>query len=298
MLQWHPDLPIAGSPQRAAWRSVVAAVDGRRFVLERISSRAYGRKRRIAETLQRLADDGLSQVVTYLPAADGDFLPLIDHAVWQMAPYVEGLALDRPAYTLDGWRGTAAADFLMSLKAAGNHRADTSPVRCFSIATYTRQLFDTLADVAPPVATRFRPFLEHLEARLFPFHDDLPMGFCHGDFHPLNIVWGNTTIRGVIDWEFCGVKPEIYDLANLLGCLGIEDPAGLAGPLAIRLVERLKLAGIYSDRSWQALPDLLLAIRFAWLGEWLRNDDRPMIRMEADYMAWIARERITFPAGE
>lgn len=40
-------------------------------------------------------------------------------------------------------------------------------------------------------------------------------------------------IKAVIDWEFCGTKPEIYDLANLIGPLSKrpdisigEDPSG------------------------------------------------------------------------
>jgi Ser/Thr protein kinase RdoA (MazF antagonist) len=146
-----------------------------------------------------------------------------------------------------------------------------------------------------PERTAWRSVVETEDGRLFvlekipffPVHDRLPTGFCHGDFHPLNIIWGNTEIRAVIDWEFCGTKPETYDLANLLGCLGMEDPQSLDGPFAGQLIQRLRKAGIFSDTSWQALPDLMLAIRFAWLSEWLRKNDRPMIRLEADYMALL-----------
>lgn len=135
--------------------------------------------------------------------------------------------------------------------------------------------------------------MDHLEAHLFPLHDQLPMGFCHGDFHPLNIIWGKSDIRAVIDWEFCGIKPEIYDLANLLGCLGMEDPRSLTGPFAGRLLHWLKQARCFKDASWRALPDLILAIRFAWLSEWLRKKDRPMIRLEADYLALLLKHRAT-----
>ena len=86
-------------------------------------------------------------------------------------------------------------------------------------------------------------------------------------------------------------QQEIYDLANLLGCLGIEDPQSLAGPWVQRLVQRLKRSRIYSDESWEALPDLMLAIRFAWLSEWLRKKDRSMIRMEADFMSLLLDHR-------
>lgn len=295
LVAFRPDLPLAGSPERSAWRSVVAAADGSRFVLERIASTAYDRKRRIAKTLQRLSGAGIEQVATPLPALDGDPLPLVDHALWQMTPYVEGLALVRPAYTLDAWRGAAAADFLIHLQAVSGPHVDAHPH--FSIQTYIHQLFGTLSTANPRVAKQFRPFGDYLERHLFPVHDGLPAGFCHGDFHPLNIIWGAKTIRAVIDWEFCGSKPEIYDLANLLGCLGIEDPRSLEGPFAARLTERLGQAGIYAQRSWQALPAMVLAIRFAWLSEWLRKNDAEMIRMEADYMTWLAGGRFIFPAN-
>ncbi len=69
------------------------------------------------------------------------------------------------------------------------------------------------------------------EFRLSFFTGENSISFCHGDLHPLNVIWGEKSIRAVIDWEFSGIKPEIYDLANMLGCLGMEDPANLFRPL-------------------------------------------------------------------
>ncbi len=285
------DLALAGSPERSAWRSVVAADDGRLYVLEKIPSPVYQRKRRIAASLQRLVAHGLRQVVAYLPDIDGEAIVLIHegtwHGLWQLSPFVAGVDLNRTTYGLDGWRGEAAAQFLMDLnRMPTDHHAETDGTP-FSIVAYCRNLFARLVDRHPTIAATFRPFMNHLEAHSFPVHDRLPMDFCHGDYHPLNIIWGEKSIRAVIDWEFCGIKPEIYDLANLLGCLGMEDPRNLTGPFAERLIHCLRKAGIFSDASWQALPDLILAIRFAWLSEWLRKDDRPMIGLEADYMALL-----------
>jgi len=276
---------------------VVAAADKRLFVLEKIPSRAFGRKRRIAATLQWWVDKGLPQVVGYLPDADGETISLISqghwHGLWQLCPYVEGVPLERPDYAMDGWRGDATATFLICLhdiRARHPLAEDTPP---FSIAAYSRDLFATLTDRHPEIAAQYRPFMDHLEKHFFPVHDRLSTGFCHGDFHPLNIIWGEKRIRAVIDWEFCGTKPETYDLANLLGCLGMEDPQSLTGPFAGGLIQRLKKANIFSDTSWETLPDLMLSLRFAWLSEWLRKSDRPMIRLEADYMALLLRHRAT-----
>ena len=286
-VRFRADLSLAGSPERTDWRSVVETGDGRLFVLEKIPSKRYGGKRRIAGILQQLSDRGVQQVVAYLPDAGGEFIHLINHGLWQLCPYVGGVVLDRPAYTHDGWRGDAVADFLIRFIVTGRHAPMALETSSFSIAAYTLDLFSTLSGREPEIADRYRPFMAHLKDRLFPIAEGLPTGFCHGDVHPINMIWGTQSIRAVIDWEFCGIKPEIYDLANLLGCLGMEDPPSLRGPFVHRLVSRIKSAGIFSDESWNALPDLMLAIRFAWLSEWLRKDDWPMIQMEADYMALL-----------
>lgn len=291
VVRLRPDLPLAGSPERTAWRSVVETAGRQLFVLERIPSKIYGRKRRIAGTLQQLSDAGLGQVAAYLPDAGGEFIPLIGHGLWQLCPYVGGVVLDRPAYVMDGWRGDATAEFLIRLHAICSENSAAFETPPFSIIAYNRDLFAALSQRQPKVADHYRPFMDHLEKQLGPVHDRLRTCFCHGDTHPINIIWGNRSIRAVIDWEFCGTKPEIYDLANLLGCLGVENPQSLDGPFVHEVIRRMKQSGVFSGRSWAALPDMMLAIRFAWLSEWLRKDDLPMIRLEADYMALLLEHR-------
>ncbi len=287
VVRWRNDLSVSGSPERTSWRCVAETGDGRLYVVEKIASRVYGRKRRIVHTLQQLAEQGLPGMVTYLPDRDGETIPLIDHGLWQLSPFVAGVDLDRPVYTRDAWRGEAAATFLVRLHDIGTRCHWQPPWPPFFIPDYIRNLSTTLASRDPDTARCFAPFRKHLDAHLFPIIPDLPVQLCHGDFHPLNIIWGHQAIRAVIDWEFCGVKPELYDLANLLGCLGMEDPRSLSGPFAGRLVDMLKSAGRFADASWRALPDMMLAIRFAWLSEWMRKNDRTMVQMEADYMALL-----------
>jgi len=108
--------------------------------------------------------------------------------------------------------------------------------------------------------------------------------FCHGDYHPMNIIWSTDGIRCVIDWEFCGLKSELYDVANLIGCIGMENPRSLAGGLVGHFIDRMKRSGIMSQISWRYLTEFIIALRFAWLAEWLRRKDRNMIRLERDYM--------------
>lgn len=286
-VRWREDLSLAGSPERTRWRCVVESRDARLYVLEKITSRVYGRKRRILSTLQQLDAFGLHALAPYLPDTSGEMIPLIDHGLWQLCPYVAGIDLDRPAYAMDKWRGDAAADFLVRMNGiCSQHRLTPSPPT-FSLSEYIRDLFTVLSKNEPATAKGCLPFLDRLERNLFPTMDQLPLGFCHGDYHPLNIIWGAGTIRAVIDWEFCGIKTEAYDAANLIGCLGMEDPQSLSGPFVCRLVRRLRDSGIFAEESWKALPDLILAIRFAWLSEWMRKNDRPMIQLEADYMSLL-----------
>jgi homoserine kinase type II len=294
----RPDLPLAGSPERTAWRSVVETTDKQLFVIEKIPSRLYGRKRFIAGVLKELRGLGLQAVAPYLPDAGNEFISLINHGLWQLSEYVGGVVLDRPAYVMDGWRGDATAKFLIGLHNICSKDPTAFNTPPFSIIAYTRNLFATLSQQNPTVAESYRLFMDHLERRLVPVHDRLATRFCHGDLHPINIIWGKRSIRAVIDWEFCGIKPEAYDLANLLGCLGMEDPLSLNGRFVSRLISRLRISGIFSDESWDALPDLILAVRFAWLSEWMRKDDQPMIQMEADYMKILMSYGANLACGE
>ena len=291
----RPDLPLSGSPERSIWRNVVETVDGDLYVLEKIPSRKFGRKRRIAQVLQQLSICGLQKIVPYATNGQREFVPLIDHGLWQLCPFIKGVELNRPKYTLDGWRGKKTASFLIAFNdICRNHDIpEASPQ--FSIAAYCLDLFSFIEKKHPELTEPYQPFMDHLENNFFPVHDHLPVCFCHGDFHPLNIIWGERSIRAVIDWEFCGVKPEIYDLANLLGCLGMENPKSFWGPFVKELVDTLQRKNIYSAESWRTLLDLMLAIRFAWLNEWIRKKDQPMIRLESDYMTLLLSHQSSLP---
>jgi len=115
-------------------------------------------------------------------------------------------------------------------------------------------------------------------------HDTLPVAFCHGDYHPLNIIWQGDAIAAVIDWEFCGIKAEIYDAANLIGCIGMEHPSGLTDKLSIAFITHMREMSSISDRSWSLFPEFVIALRCAWLAEWLRTKDGEMIDLEETYM--------------
>ena len=117
------------------------------------------------------------------------------------------------------------------------------------------------------------------------------MAFCHGDYHPLNIIWGAGRIRAVIDWEFMGRKPALYDIANLISCVGFEDPEALLDDLVLSFLQEVRAGGLLCPRSEAVLLDYVLGLRMAWLSEWLRKDDTQMVAMELDYMELLIRLR-------
>ncbi len=100
----------------------------------------------------------------------------------------------------------------------------------------------------------------------------------------MNVIWDHHRIKAVIDWEFLGFKPDIYDLANLVGCAGIENPEGFGMPMVITFLREIRAAKIISSQGWQYFPEYILALRFAWLSEWLRKKDQEMLEMEAAFM--------------
>ncbi len=286
------DILLAGSPERSAFRTAVQDTNNQLYVLESIFLQAIVRKERIADNLDFLKIQGVEKIVPYIPLpghAQSNHTHVLHsgNRYWLLSSHVDGRELERPGYAFEKWRGKAMADFLLALKTAQQSLSIEKKEDFFSLPSYISGIISDIRKNDPRVLDWFLPFFQHLQTSFFPCHDELPRHFCHGDFHPMNIIWGDTDIRAVIDWEFSGIKPEGYDLANLLGCLGMEHPQALTGELVLSCVRTLRGNDFLSAKSWDNLPDFILAIRFAWLSEWLRRKDIEMIEMEKNYMGII-----------
>jgi homoserine kinase type II len=290
----RPDLAVAGSPERTLFRAVLQDARGYLFLLERIAAEDVPRKRAIAATLDDLFRAGVAGVQPYLVGAGGERVIAYDQDFWQIAPYLRGLDVPRPGWIHEDWRGELLADFMITLRACSG-RIPRQRHGVFSIAAFVRDLAGRIAgrdrqQRHPALLPRLAPALELLDEFAL-VHNSLPLAFCHGDLHPLNVIWGLRGIKAVIDWEFCGHKVELYDVANLIGCAGIENPEGLRGKLALALIKRLREAGIMAEYSWVHLHELVIALRFAWLSEWLRSDDEEMVELETELIGVLVRER-------
>jgi len=275
----YPQIKVCGSPERCCSRIVVDSGD--LFVLEELYEKTVERKAAIASCLDQLKHKKMPSIHPYLSPH------IIEYKArsYQIMPYIKGVSLPRPDYIHDKWRGEKLAEFLIQLnKKSANLSNDP-----FSLPKYVDNIMDTIRKHEPKLSDLLLPITQHLKGFLRRY-DDLPTGFCHGDYHTINVIWGENEIRSVIDWEFCGLKPELYDAATLIGCVGIENPDILTKGLCAQFITTLKKVK-FDDMSWQTLPELTLAIRFAWMSEWLRKRDSEMINLELAYMRELIKRR-------
>jgi homoserine kinase type II len=286
-LREHPELKPEGSPERSLTRTVIEDSQGRLFILERIPAEQLEKKTRIARRLESLVARGLTAINPYWPAR-GEFLVPAEGDWWQLQPFLPCVPVNRDTYADDTWRGQAMAAFLSDLARASAGFPSEPP---FSLPVYARRIGRMLEERHPPAFRELADVWEHLEDGLFKRYDSLPLRFVHGDFHPLNILWKSDGIRAVIDWEFCGFKPELYDAALLAGCLGFDSPDYLTRPLLVTFIRDLRKAGFARDESWSAFVDLVLAIRAGWLREWLVKKDPEALDQEIVYMQLLRDNR-------
>ncbi|MFA5321672.1 MAG: phosphotransferase [Smithella sp.] len=280
----HSDILIQGSPERSLFRVVLEDINGNFFVLEKIPEKNLEHKRQIAARLDFLAKENLAHIQTYLASPNGEHIIKYKNDLWQMLPFVPGVELDREKYMHEKWRGPALAAFLIELR----HKSRTMSLQnsggVFSLSAYIYKLIREINLYNHDIKDVIENVAGFLEKDFMPVYAKLPIAFCHGDYHPLNIIWSDTDIRCVIDWEFSGYKSELYDMANLVGCVGSEDPQSLTGELIKSFIAGMKNAGFISEISWKYLVEFIVALRFAWLAEWLRRKDAEMVSLELDYM--------------
>lgn len=279
----HPRIPIQGSPERCLHRVVVDA-GGSRHLLEELDSCCLARKNRIASCIVHLAARGLP-VAAPLRGLDGRFVQRVGGRDWQLTPFLEGIAPDPGNSWRDAWRGEALALFLRDLRQCGQDIA--ADEEAFDLRGYVMKIAHDAKRLHPAAFARLASVFSLIERRLTACAD-LPVAFCHGDPHPLNMIWGTDRVLAAIDWEFCGSKCVLHDMALIIGCVGSEDEDALSGPFITTFLATLRACGLLDPALEQHLPTWTLALRTAWLAEWLRREDRDMIEFEVFYMQTLA----------
>ena len=287
----HLNIPIQGSPERSVYRVVLEDNRGKYFVLEQIAAKSLEHKRQIAATLDFLSGKNLPRIQPYMADEKGCRIIKHKNGFWQMIPFVRGVALDREKYMYEKWRGPVLADFLIELRRKSHGLPFFDPSKSFSLKDYVYKLIREINLYNKDIKNEIKDIDAFLKKDFMLAYEKLPLAFCHGDYHPLNIIWSADDIKCVIDWEFSGCKSEIYDAANLIGCVGVENPQSLTGDLVKSFIADMKRAKIISNISWRYLMEFIIALRFAWLSEWLRQRDTEMIRLELDYMRLLIENK-------
>ena len=278
------DISVQGSPERTVFRVVLEDNVKNLFVLEQLLIKSLTVKRNIAKVLELLSQRQLACIRPYLVSVKGDFVVKHKSSFWQMAPFVPGVELDRRTYMHDKWRGPVLAGFLIELREKSKEIPFLDMKKIFSLKDYVYRLAGHVKMYHDADKGEIPFVMDFLEKEFMPSYAKLPVSFCHGDYHPMNIIWSKDKMNTVIDWEFLGYKSEIYDLANLVGCIGVEDPLALSGELVRSFIAKIKKAQMISDVSWTYFLEFIVALRFAWLSEWMRRRDQEMIALEMDYM--------------
>ncbi len=285
------DTSLAGSPDRVVFRKAITDREGRRWVLEEVAEKRYARKLAIAEALEALERGGLEFIHPYVRNSLDHFITNYAGHLFMLRPLVDGMPIDRGTWLAEPWRADAMATFLLNLRLASERTPIESPGPAFSPASFVEERMAALKRNAPDIASSLDPIYRQLKRTLPTAANRQDMAFCHGDFHPLNVVWGMQSMRSVIDWEFCGIKPEAYDAALLVGCIGFEDPDALIGPFSLRFIRQLRNNAPFAESTWRSFYDLVVAIRFAWLSEWIRTCDAEARDLEILYLNLLATQK-------
>ncbi|MGD0279131.1 MAG: phosphotransferase [Smithella sp.] len=287
----HYNISVQGSPERSVFRVVLEDRNGSFFVLEQVSPKSLELKRQIATTVDFLSKKNLAHIQSYLANEKGEHVIKYKNNFWQMIPFVHGVSLDRQKYMYEKWRGRALADFLIELSRKSQNLPFSDYRKIFSLKDYIYKLICEINHYNKNIKDEIKEIAGFLEKDFMPAYEKMPVAFCHGDYHPMNVIWSSDDIQCIIDWEFSGYKREIYDTANLIGCVGVEDPQSLTGELVKCFISDLKTAQIISKTSWKYLVEFVVALRFAWLSEWLRRKDTEMIGLELDYMRLLIENK-------
>lgn len=294
LLQIREDIPIAGSPDRCLFRTVIEDRERKFYILENLAPENVPHKKKIAQTLIFLSKKGLLFIHPYFPIKLDEYIVLRQNRHWQLSPYIEGVPLMRPDYAFEKWRGEVLAGFLIDLWEKSEDLPFFSRSQPFSICSFIREFLVKIKSREPDLYNRVHPAVAFLEQDFMTAHENFPVRFGHGDFHPLNVIWSAEGIKAVIDWEFLGYKPELYDVAMMIGCLGMEKPQSLTGDLVFEFLKHLKESKLFTATSWSFLFEYVLALRFAWLSNWLKLSDFEMIDLEAVYIQLLLDNREIF----
>ncbi|XPV76187.1 MAG: phosphotransferase [Desulfovibrio sp.] len=300
ILKQKKQLIAPTSPDRCAARFCGEDMNGDIWVAEKLFESQEIRRESIGFLLHELNNEGFMEACAFRPVINApandslQYCASVDGSLWQLMPYVSGIDLPRPEYLGDEILGKSAGLLLVKFRnaakrvEAANNEIIMQANSRLDLEEYCHTLAENAASRNAKTYRHIKPVLEHLQP-FFCALPSLPTHLCHGDVHPMNVIWGEDKTKALIDWEFVGIRPELYDAANCIGCAGFENPAAFSGGFVPAMMGVLRKHDFATSESWRWFLHLIITIRFAWLAEWLRKGDKDMHSMELDYLDILLR---------
>ena len=280
-------IQISGSPNRAVKRFLFSGRDGV-FAAEGFELRKKSRQCAQNELLELLKAQKMAGINPWCRTLERAHGAVADGCFWQLRRWCAADGLPRETLGEERVYSTIWTETLRQLQkfAPPEKNPRFMPNEDFYFSGYLPRLARFAAEkggsFAPGIAkllTVMRPICREL--------DKLPQMFAHGDFHPGNILVHENRLSAVIDWEFCGWKPAGYDLALLLGCLGMDNLRWLSEGATVEMQNALYRQNYMPEKAWEMLPFSIAAVRLGWLGEWLDLGDQEMIKRELEFISFL-----------
>ena len=280
-------ITVSGSPNRSVKRFVFAGSSGI-FAAEGFELRKKSRQCAQCEVLEVLAKGGMAGINPWCRTLDGSCGAVADGCFWQLRRWCEADELPRRTLGDEKVYSRIWQEVLLQLKAfaPADKNCLYTPNEDFYFSGYLPRLARFASAKAGGAAGEISRLLERF-APLCQEVDALPQMFAHGDFHPGNILTRQGELSAVIDWEFTGWKHPGYDLALLLGCLGMDDDRWLSEGATVDMQNALYQSGYMPGKAWEMLTVTIAAVRLGWLGEWLDLGDMAMVKREVDFINYL-----------
>ncbi len=279
---------ITGSPNRTASRFLFQDNNGSLYIAEGYSLHKKNSQIRQNLLLEFLQNNQLVGIHPFYRTRNSEHGVQYNDLFWQIRPYIPAGNIPRTTLGDHADHGALWGEFLLQFKKLCDIRSALPPLpnAPFYMINFLPQLYNLAAVKMPDIRSKLQEF----ERRLAPFFRWERTANCmvaHGDFHPGNILMEPDRIKAVIDWEFAGTKFPGYDMALLLGCLGMDHPKNLSSPAVVALQNKLYAADYLPPEAWELLPQLIAATRLGWLGEWLDLNEKALIEQEIEFISFL-----------
>lgn len=280
---------IYGAPSRMAGRAVVLDKKGDRYLVEKHHFWNLEKKRKIAENIDIINNAGFKECTPYLKNRDGLSVCEFRNRAWMVQPFIKNDKLKRPHYLNDGEMGEKAAETLLQLYEVTKNLKMNDMLPGFSLAEHTGNLILKIERSYPEIQNEIKDVIDIVEEILRKPDIGSRSLFCHGDYHPLNILWREKTPVSVIDWEFSGYRHPLTDIANIVGCAGFESWDAFDREFVKNFLQTIKFNKLFKHYKFEEFIRFILLFRFSgWLNEWMNDRDTGMMDREMKYLRKLA----------